>query len=144
MAKFEKGQSGNPNGRPKGSSRVNELRKQLYSRSDELIDSVIDAAIAGDMSAMKMCLDRVLPLLKPQENNCITLTFDSDLPQIDTNKKISEQINMNELTVPQLHDFLHIIKLKADIAEAERKDDCSVEEKRWDNQFSHFDYLEKD
>ncbi|MDW3094720.1 MAG: DUF5681 domain-containing protein [Gammaproteobacteria bacterium] len=137
MAKFEKGQSGNPLGRPKGSSRINELRKRLHSRSDELIDSVINAAIAGDMSAMKMCLDRIMPILKPQETNSSTHLLDFEMPCIDTNKKIADQIDISELSASQLHDLLTIIKLKTELANAEMRDDYSVEERQLDKFLSN-------
>lgn len=132
MPKFEKGQSGNLKGRPIGTSRNSELRKKLHSRSDELIDSVIDAAIEGDMTAMKMCLDRILPTLKPQESNSVILTFDSEIPPVDTNKKISDQFDTSKLTVPQLHNLLALTKLKTELSEVENKDNSSIEKKQWD------------
>jgi len=131
MPKFEEGKSGNPNGRPKGTSRTNELRQRLHSRSNELMDSVIDAAVAGDMSAMKMCLDRILPTLKPQESNIFICAFDSDLPLIDLNNKIMEQVDVGTLTASQASDLLSLIKLKTELSEAENKDNSLVKEKQW-------------
>ncbi len=39
----------------------------LASRSEDLINQVIDLALAGDTAALKMCLDRLFPPLKPVE-----------------------------------------------------------------------------
>ncbi len=64
---FQKGQSGNPAGRKPGEGPFAKYRRMLASRSEELINQVIDLALAGDTTALKMCLDRLFPPLKPVE-----------------------------------------------------------------------------
>lgn len=64
--KFEKGKSGNPRGRPPGKTPGAKIRAAIGKRSDEILQSVIDAAVDGDMQAAKMLLDRITPPLKPQ------------------------------------------------------------------------------
>lgn len=67
MPRFKPGESGNPAGRPVGSKdRRNELRGIFQSRSEELIDTAITLAISGDVQALRMCLDRICPPLRPQ------------------------------------------------------------------------------
>ena len=64
---FQPGMSGNPAGRKPGKTlKITELRKAIEFRADEILQSVINAAIAGDLQAAKMLLDRVCPTLKPQ------------------------------------------------------------------------------
>ena len=41
------------------------IRLAITQRSGEIISAVIDAAVAGDMLAAKMLLDRIVPPLKP-------------------------------------------------------------------------------
>ncbi|MGE0156115.1 MAG: DUF5681 domain-containing protein [Geobacter sp.] len=66
MAKFESGKSGNPAGRPTGRpDRRTELRKLLEPHATRLIETVVTKALAGDMAAMRMCIDRLCPTLKP-------------------------------------------------------------------------------
>lgn len=58
---FAKGTSGNPKGRPK--SEIIALRKQIAPQAEAIIQQVIDQALAGDLTAAKIILDRVLPPL---------------------------------------------------------------------------------
>lgn len=64
-SKYNKGVSGNPSGRPAGKTPGAKLRKAIEERSDDILQAVIESAIAGDMSACKMLLDRITPSLKP-------------------------------------------------------------------------------
>ncbi|MGZ8217872.1 DUF5681 domain-containing protein [Methylomagnum sp.] len=62
---FEKGKSGNPKGRPPGSSLSGKLREAVGKEFDALLAAVINAAKAGDMSAASLLLARVVPAVKP-------------------------------------------------------------------------------
>ena len=65
MARFLPGQSGNPSGRPKGTGSVAKLREAIQEEMPEIIDAVVSAAKAGDISAAKILIDKVIPTLKP-------------------------------------------------------------------------------
>lgn len=60
---FQKGQSGNPNGRPAGSrnKRTLALEEILDGEVEDITRKAVDAAKNGDMFAIKLILDRVLP-----------------------------------------------------------------------------------
>ena len=62
---FQAGQSGNPNGRPKGIiDKRAELRGLLEPHAKDLIKKVIEFAKQGDPTAMRLCIERLLPRVK--------------------------------------------------------------------------------
>jgi hypothetical protein len=69
MSKFEKGQSGNPAGRKRGTSHADKLRRAIENDLPDIIDAMVSAAKSGDTSASKLLLDRVIPNLKPVQQN---------------------------------------------------------------------------
>jgi hypothetical protein len=57
---FHPGQSGNPAGWRRG-SKQSDARRGDFARWRKLTRLAVEAAFAGDMLAMKLCLERVLP-----------------------------------------------------------------------------------
>lgn len=64
--KFKPGTSGNPRGRKRGVPDRRAQARELFSaRKNELIEAAIALALSGDAAALRMCLDRIVPALKP-------------------------------------------------------------------------------
>ena len=63
---FQRGQSGNPNGRPKGSRNKATLAVEalLEGQHEALTQAAISKALEGDSTALKLCLDRIAPIRK--------------------------------------------------------------------------------
>ena len=79
--KFQPGESGNPNGRPKGTGH----RQQLFNdfvmpHKNNLIDTAIKLALNGNETMLRVFLDRLLPA-KPTDD-AITV----EIPAIGANK----------------------------------------------------------
>lgn len=76
---FEEGQSGNPGGRPKGSrNRSTKALEAIFEgEAEALTRKAIELALEGDTVALRMCMDRLMPVRKDRP---ITFT----LPEIET------------------------------------------------------------
>jgi hypothetical protein len=75
---FEPGQSGNPAGRPVGSRNAATLAIDalLDGEAETLTRKAIQLANSGDMQALKLCMDRIVP---PRRDRPVTFT----LPKIE-------------------------------------------------------------
>jgi hypothetical protein len=83
--KFEKGQSGNPAGRPKGSRSKATLALEaiLDGEAEAITRKAIEMALDGDPQALRMCMDRLLP---PRKDRPALF----DLPPIKTAADLAE------------------------------------------------------
>ncbi len=74
---FSPGQSGNPAGRPKGARNKSTLAIEalLDGEAEKLTRKVVELALAGDTTAIKLCLDRICP---PRKERPVM----TDLPEI--------------------------------------------------------------
>src|SRR5215213_5905663 len=61
---FQKGQSGNPKGRPVGSRHKATLAVEvlLDGEAEALTRKAVEMALGGDTVALRLCLDRLLPV----------------------------------------------------------------------------------
>ena len=65
--RWKAGESGNPAGRRPGSGEVARLRAAIAEHAPSLIQTLIDRALAGDVGAARLMLERVIPPLKASE-----------------------------------------------------------------------------
>ena len=65
-ARFKPGQSGNPAGKPKGARHKTTLAIDalLDGEAETITRKAIDMATAGDIVALRLCLDRLSPVRK--------------------------------------------------------------------------------
>ncbi len=74
---WKPGQSGNPEGRPKGSRNKATLAAEalLDGEAEALSRKAVELALDGDVTALRLCLERILP---PRKGRPITF----ELPQV--------------------------------------------------------------
>jgi len=114
--KFQPGESGNPDGRPKGSKDKRTQYRELFEpHADDLIQKVIDMAIAGDTTCLKMCIDR---LVSPIRAKNATVTLD-DIEGTLTEKgeKIIAAMGNGEVTPSDASSMLSALAAQARIIE---------------------------
>lgn len=62
MTKFTKGQSGNPCGKKPGTlNRRTQLSKLLEPHAEKLINKTVELALEGDVNALRLCIERLIP-----------------------------------------------------------------------------------
>ncbi len=78
---FKKGQSGNPAGRPKGAKdKRTELRDLLKPHAPDLIKKLVELALSGDASALKCCLDKLVPSVRARDES-VLVNLQGDLTE---------------------------------------------------------------
>ena len=80
MPRFKLGQSGNPAGRPKGSSSHQQLRSAIINNTPSIIEAMIEKARTGDTAAAKILLDRVIAPMKSGDS-FIDFTLSGDISE---------------------------------------------------------------
>ena len=85
---FSKGASGNPSGRPRGSRNATTLALEslLDGQASALTQKAIDLALGGDMQALRLCLDRILP---PRKDRPVSF----ELPPIESAKDAAATVS---------------------------------------------------
>lgn len=111
MAKFAPGQSGNPQGRPAGS-----LRQDLLSAAPEAIDRVKALASEGDLTALKLVLDRTIAPLKPVAA-AVHFDYDETAPLADQCRQVMRAVSRGELGPDQGSTLISSIAALAKIVE---------------------------
>jgi hypothetical protein len=82
MAKFQKGHSGNPAGKPKGArDKRTELRELLVPYAEALIKKAVELAKHGDTTALRLCLDRLVAPVRARDEPVILEQLDHDFTE---------------------------------------------------------------
>lgn len=116
---WTKGASGNPKGRPKGTSKLTEYREKLAAHADQLIAKVVEQALEGDTTALRLCLERIVPALRPKEaaTDLPGLVVDGSLA--DQARSILEQLKAGEIATGDAAALLRGIAAQIQIQEFE-------------------------
>src|SRR5690348_7825980 len=89
---FKPGTSGNPDGKKPGTlNRRTQLAKLLEPHAEELIEKLVTQAKQGEPMALKLCIERLLPRIKPDESIIFDLP-NGELTDSDNVTQTAEEI----------------------------------------------------
>ena len=114
MAKFEKGMSGNPRGRPPGVANQYALRTQIAADLPAIIEVLKAKALEGDTTAARVLLDRSLSPLKATDDPVRVSLGETPA---DSARLVLEAVGRGELTPDQGGQLLGALAAQARIIE---------------------------
>ena len=108
---FEKGESGNPAGRPRGSrNRATLLMEGLLADDAEAIGrKAIEMAKQGDMAAIRLCMDRLAPAPKGEPVAFELPPLDKPADSVAAAAEIVAAVAAGELTPSEAADLAKVI-----------------------------------
>jgi len=108
---FEKGESGNPAGRPRGSrNRATLLMESLLADDAEAIGrKAIEMAKQGDMAAIRLCMDRLAPAPKGEPVAFELPPLDKPADSVAAAAEIVAAVAAGELTPSEAADLAKVI-----------------------------------
>jgi hypothetical protein len=108
---FQKGQSGNPAGRPHGAlNRATVLAQTLLSeRAESLAGKVIELAERGDMTALRVCMDRLVPVIKHQPIAVELPPIEKPADSVEAAASIVAAVAAGELTATEAAELAKVV-----------------------------------
>ena len=114
---FKPGQSGNPKGRPPGTGKSAELKKLLEPSAPALVEKVKQMALSGDTTALRLCLERLIPPIRATEDAV-------QLPQLkepgglsDSGARLLHALADGQLTPTQATGLIQALAAQAKLIE---------------------------
>jgi uncharacterized protein DUF5681 len=108
---FKPGQSGNPDGRPKGArNRATVAAERLLDgEADTLTRRAIDLAKSGDTVALRLCLDRIIPTRKDRPVVFTLPTLERAADAVRASAAIVRAVASGDLTPSEAADLSKVV-----------------------------------
>ena len=112
LTPFKPGQSGNPSGRPKGSRNqvTLALESLLDGQAHALTQKAIDLALDGDLIALRICLDRILPVRKNRPTEFVMPAIETIADAPKAIGAITAAVARGEITVTDAADVSRLVE----------------------------------
>lgn len=111
---FQPGQSGNPIGRPKGIvDRRSEYRSMLEPYAKELIEKLVEMAKGGEPTALRLCIERLLPRVKPDAGINFPLPeggIDTGDNMLQITNDLTTAVASGQMTIEEAEKFNEFLK----------------------------------
>ena len=118
MTQFKKGQSGNPAGKAKGTrDKRTALRELLQPHAVDLVAKAVELAKAGDTTALRICIDRCIPVIKAKDAPV-------DLPDltgslVEQGEAVMRAMARGRITPDEANAVMQVISAQARIIEVD-------------------------
>ena len=108
---FQKGQSGNPSGRPRGAlNRATVLAQELLSaRVESIAGKLIELAEGGDMRAIRVCMDRLVPVIKDQPITVELPPIEKPADSVEAAASIAAAVAAGDLTATEAAELVKVV-----------------------------------
>jgi F0F1-type ATP synthase gamma subunit len=109
--RFQPGQSGNPSGRPRGAlNRATVLAQELLSaRVESIAGKLIELAESGDMRAIRVCMERLMPAIKHQPIAVELPPIENAADSVEAVASIAAAVAAGELTATEAAELAKVV-----------------------------------
>ena len=109
--RFHPGQSGNPSGRPRGAlNRATVLAQELLSaRVERIAGKLIELAEGGDMRAIRVCMDRLVPVIKDQPIAVELPPIENAADSVEAAASIAAAVAAGKLTATEAAQLAKVV-----------------------------------
>lgn len=115
---FIKGQSGNPAGKPKGAKdKRTELRELLQPHAAKLVEKAVTMALAGDATALRICIDRIIPAIKAKDVPITLSRLDGSLAE--QGRTVLDALANGTITPDEANAVMQAVSAQAKIVETD-------------------------
>jgi hypothetical protein len=116
---FKPGQSGNPAGRPKGTRNAvtRAVEALLDGEAEKLTRKAIELGLAGDMAALRLCVDRIMP---PRKDRHVAFPLPAMNEPVDAVKGLASivaAVASGELTPSEASELTKLVEGYARVLE---------------------------
>ena len=110
--RFQPGQSGNPAGRPKGARNKATLAAEalLDGEAEEITRKAIEKAKAGDMVAIRLCLDRIAPPRKDRPIEFTLPKMEKASDAAEASAALVDAASTGELTPGETSELMKVVE----------------------------------
>ena len=116
--KFKPGESGNPQGKPKGAKdKRTGLRALLEPHARELVQKVVSMALEGDTTALRICIDRLIAPIKGLDMPITIGPLEGSM--VDQGKSILAALSDARISPDQAATLMQTIAAQARIIEVD-------------------------
>ena len=116
---WKKGQSGNPKGRAKGSGKIAQLRTMLEPYAEELVQKARDMAMEGDSTALRLCLERLVPAIKIKDEPVSVEGLKGDASLVAQGQAVINALSSGQITPIESATMMQSIASQARIIEVD-------------------------